>query len=300
MMIMQGALTAQYAHKTRNSMALAGLLWGMSLGYAVSGPPDDIQLRFEHSEEIADRSHDFTEVSGLSLASDGGFWAVSDDTARLFRLDESGKVQKKLSVDAKPGLEGIARDIAGRRVLAVREDTTEILVFPEVGGMIRHPVLSMAGAGGLAPHFSADDENDGLEGITTDPETGTVYVIKERRPRLLIKIAPDLERVQQVIALTERIGFASDHADDDHLDVSGLAWDAGRRGLWITSDTGKALYFFSMDRMQARAWGLWDDKGKTPGRVANAEGVALGAGGQTLFVVTDDGRNSRLLTYRID
>lgn len=297
---MMRAVTGQCAHKRRIAGALAVPLWVMSLGHAVSGSPDDIQLRFERSEEIADRGHDFTEVSGLSLDSDGGFWAVSDDTARLFRLDDVGKIQKKLSLEAMPGLEGIALDIAGRRVLAVKEDTTEILAFPEDGGMTRHPVLSMVGAGGLAPYFSAADQNDGLEGISIDPESGAVYVIKERRPRLLIEIAPDLARVQRVIALTNSIGFASDSADEDHLDVSGLAWDAGRRGLWITSDTGKALYFFSLDRMQAWAWGLVDEDSKTPGRVSNAEGVALGTDGQTLFVVTDDGKNSRLLTYRIN
>lgn len=294
------SMTVPWARRVRQAGTLAASLCAVIPGFPASGSSEDIHLRFEHSEAIADRGHDFTEVSGLSLARDGGFWAVSDDTARLFRLDEAGKVRMKASLDADTGLEGVALDLAGGRIFAVREDTAEVLAFSDEGGMTRHPLLSMAGAGVVAPYFSPNDARDGLEGISVDPDSGAVYVVKERRPRLLLEISPDLSQVRQVIALTGSAGFASDMADDDHLDVSGLAWDAGRRGLWITSDTGKALYFFSLETMQARGWALVDEAGGSPGRVSNAEGVALGADGQTLFVVTDDGRNSRLLTYRID
>jgi uncharacterized protein YjiK len=281
-------------------VTLAAILWAVSFGSAVSGSSEDIQLRFAGSERIADRDHDFTEVSGLSLARDGGFWSVSDNAARLFRLDEAGQVQARTSLDAETDLEGVALDVAGGRILAVRESTTEILAFADDGRFVRHPLLSMEGAGLLAPRFSARDERDGLEGISVDPESGTVYVLKERRPRLLIEISTDLAAVRRVIPLTESAGFASDMADDDRLDVSGLAWDARRRGLWITSDTGKALYFFSLDGLQARGWALVEEAGENPGRVSNAEGVALSSDGKTVFVVTDDGKNSRLLTYRTD
>jgi uncharacterized protein YjiK len=280
--------------------ALAGLFVVAAPGFAGADTPERLALRFVQSHKIADKAHDFTEVSGLALARDGGFWSVSDDTARVFRLDDEGKVRKKASLPAEPGLEGVALDPAGGRILVVREDTSEILALAEDGSLTRHSILAMDGADALALYFSASDANDGLEGITVDPASGTVFVVKERTPRLLIEIEPDLTRVRRVIPLTEAAGFASDQADEDHLDVSGLAWDASREALWMTSDTGKAIFLFSLSTLQARGWALVNkDKDRTH-RVSNAEGVALSADGRTLFVVTDDGDRSRLLEYRID
>jgi uncharacterized protein YjiK len=279
---------------------LAAVCLVAAVGVAAAELPQDMSLRFVEARKIADRSHDFTEVSGLSLARDGGFWAVSDNAARLFHLDEDGKVRNKSSPDGEPGLEGVALDLAGGRILVVREDTSEILAIAEDGTVTRHPILAMDGEDDLAAQFSASDANDGLEGIAVDPASGTVFVVKERSPRLLIVIEPDLARIRRVIPLTRAAGFASDQADDDRLDVSGLEWDGLRQGLWMTSDTGKAIYFLDLATATARGWALvTDGKGK-PHRVSNAEGVALGGDGRALFVVTDDGKESRLIEYRID
>jgi uncharacterized protein YjiK len=280
--------------------ALATFFLSVDYGFSAPTKHEHMMLRFVSSDKIADRSHDFTEVSGLSLSENGGFWAVSDGAARLFSLDDAGKVQRKDSLRAMPGLEGVAFDASGGRILAVREDTSEILDLAQDGRVTRHPILAMQGAGSLAEHFAATDANDGLEGITIDPETGTVFVVKEREPRLLIEISPDLTQVLGIVPLTGSAGFVSDGAKDDRLDVSGLAWDGPRHGLWITSDTGQAIYFFCFATMKARGWALMREAGGKSRRVENAEGVALSLDGQTIFIVTDDGIDSRLLTYRID
>lgn len=279
---------------------LAVFLWAATVVVDAADSRETMVLRFADARKIADRSNNFTEVSGLSLARDGGFWAVSDDTARLFSLDAKGNLHIRSSLDAETGMEGVALDLARERILAVREDTSEILAVSDDGRLTRHPVLAMDGASGLAAHFSPEDVNDGLEGITVNPDTGAVFMAKERGPRLLIEIGPDLDEVRRIVHLTGSTGFTSDQADDDHLDVSGLAWDSRRQGLWITSDTGKTIYFFDFDTMQAKGWALmYENSGKLR-RVSNAEGVAVSVDGETIFVVTDDDRNSRLLTYEID
>jgi uncharacterized protein YjiK len=280
-------------------MASAMLFLPVDYGIAAPAQNEHMMLRFVSSDRIADPSRGFSEVSGLSLSDNGGFWAVSDDTARLFRLDDAGKVRRKESLRALPGLEGVAFDAAGGRILAVREGTSEILDVAQDGRLTRHPILAMEGAASLAELFAENNTNDGLEGITIDPKTGTVFVVKERGPRLLIEIAPDLSHVRKIMPLTVSAGFVSDRAEDDHLDVSGLAWDGQRQGLWITSDTGQALYFFCFATMKARGWALMREAAGKSRRVANAEGVALSLDGQTIFIVTDDGKDSRLLTYRI-
>lgn len=266
------------------------LAWGVAA---------ETTLSFVESRKIADPSAGFSEVSGLSLAAGDGFWSVSDDTARVFRLGQKGEVNKKTSLPGDTDLEGVVEDVAGQRVLAVREKTSEILSVSHDGTISRFALLSMAGAQALVPYFTSG-ENNGLEGITLNPETGIVFVLKERHPRLLIEIAPDLNRVLGVLHLTPEIGFVSTAAGEDHLDVSGLTWDGRRNGFWISSDTGEAVFFLDMSTMMARGWTLMDVRKKNLEPVHNAEGVALSADGDTLYVVSDDGKKSRLLTYRID
>ncbi|MCU9839567.1 SdiA-regulated domain-containing protein [Ruegeria sp. WL0004] len=258
-----------------------------------------MSLSLVNSREIAEPSIGFTEPSGLSAADEGGFWSVSDNVTRLFRLDHKGKPGKRDDLSGEPQLEGIAEDLPRQRLLMVREDTTEILSLAPDGTLTRFRLLTLPGAEGLVAHFQAD-ENNGLEGITVDPETGAVLIIKERWPRLLIELAPDLSRVVRIQELSAAMGFVSAAAQDDKLDLSGLAWDAWRKGVWITSDTGQAVFFLDLSSMTARGWALMDAGKKKLHPVSNAEGVALSLDGDFLHVITDDGKKSRLLTYRID
>lgn len=267
-------------------------------GFAASTPPERMSLVFLSSEKVFDAAKGFTEPSGLGLASEGGFWSVSDSAANLFRLDDTGK---KLRAEERPvasGLEGVVEDTKRQRLLSVQEDTTEILLI-EGERVSRIALLSLAGADQLNQFF-ASDENDGLEGITVEPKTGTVFVLKERAPRLLIEISSDLTTIRRAIRLSRENGFAPAHGRAEKFDVSGITWDARRNGFWIVSDTGRAIFFFRVNDLYAQGWALREAHGDTFRAVKNAEGVALGPDGTVLHVVTDDKDHSRFLTYRID
>ena len=82
-------------------------------------------------------------------------------------------------------------------------------------------------------------------------------------------------------------------------DVSGLTVDPFRDGLWIVSDKGRAVHFLpdGGDPPESKTL-VWRD-GDRLRPLENAEGVALSPDGRSLFVVTDDGRNSRLVQYSI-
>jgi uncharacterized protein YjiK len=267
-------------------------------GLAGRTPPERISLTFLGSQQVSDTTVGFMEPSGLSPASEGGFWSVSDNAAHLFRLDGSGK---KLGADKRPvasDLEGIVEDAKRKRLLAVKEDTAEILLI-EDNGVTGIPLLSLVGAELLNGFFSVGG-NDGLEGITVEPETGTVFLLKERAPRLLIEISADLATIRRVIPLSRQNGFVPMEGSAEDFDVSGITWDARRKGFWIISDTGHAVFFFSAEDLYAHGWALITAHGDTFRAVENAEGVALGQDGTLLHVVTDDKENSRFLTYRID
>lgn len=279
-------------------LPIVGLIVLVLAGLAGSTPPDQITLTFLSNQKISSDAIGFTEPSGLSRTSEGGFWSVSDNAAHLFRLDGSGKNLKADKRLVASDIEGVAEDARRQRLLAVKEDTAEILLI-EGDRVSRIALLSLVGAEQLK-HFFSGGGNDGLEGITVEPETGTVFLLKERAPRLLIEISADLTTIRRVITLSRENGFAPVQGSAESFDVSGITWDARRHGFWIVSDTGSAVFFFGAHDLYAHGWSLLSAHDGMFRAVENAEGVALAEDGSLLHVVTDDKENSRFLTYRID
>ena len=267
---------------------------------ALAAPPT-AGLRFLDSVAVADKKASFREPSGLALAADGsGFWSVSDETPAVHLLRPDGTLDPSRRIEiGTPDLEGITTDATGGRLLAVSEAEAVIIVTDIATGTVsRHPLAGLAGWDAVAAVFAASGDTDGLEGIAVHGGTGNVFVIKERAPRLLLELTPDLARIRGALVLDAGRGFEDDLVDDDRLDVSGLASDPLRGGLWIVSDTGARAFLLDLETLQARSWPLLDDDGAA--RIRNAEGVALSADGRVLSVVTDDGARSRLYRYAVE
>lgn len=259
--------------------------------------------RFLESVRIANKAAGLWEPSGLALAADGrGFWTVSDDAPRILFIGLDGRVDRarSIAVDAED-LEGVTEDPARGRLLAVSESGAEIIAVAVANGAVtRHPLAAMVGWEAAPAALRESDPRDGLEGVAVEAATGNVFVIKERAPRLLLELTPDLAHIRGALPLDAARGFADDEVGDDRLDVSGLAIDAGRGGLWIVSDTGARAFLLDLGTLQARSWPLLDGGGRKAKRIRNAEGVALSPDGAVLSVVTDDGERSRLYRYAIE
>ena len=269
--------------------ALAGLLAPMCLATEA----DALDLAYMSHLSLHFPEIGLTEPSGLAVAPDGsGFWIVSDETPTVFKLSAEGEIGAYLDRDDRMrDLEGVAADTGADRLLMVSERTGSILVasFDPPRDLRVVEVGALPSPEGLAD--ALDDSDDGLEGIALDPETGSVWILKERNPRLLIEIAASLDRVISVRALDDILP-----RDED---VSGLALDPARDGFWIASDVGKSIHFLARDLSRLTTFELdWRDGDRTR-RLDNPEGVSLSPDGRYLFVLSDDGRNSRLVQYEI-
>lgn len=193
----------------------------------------------------------------------------------------------------------------------VTSDGRVLLLSEELGAILSmdpaapheatvHPLSKMQGFEAFLVVAGDDPDRLSPEGLAVNGQTGAVLVANERDPRVLIEVSPDLDRIVRLTLLSQERGFVCRHASDDALDVSGLAYDNARHGIWIASDTGKCVFFWDDSESPARHFDLaWRD-GEQVRRVDNAEGVALGAYGDALFVVTDDGKASRVFRYSIE
>ena len=261
-------------------------------------------LTFLDSHRIGNKQAGFREPSGLAfVAGSGALWSVSDNTPAAFRLEIGGDLNgPALDIPGLEDPEGVAWDATGGRLLILSEKAASVFVLSidPAGPTTEVALLDMDNAQILVDALGGDPGGLSPEGITLDPQTGQVYVVNERNPRILIEISSDLRTILNVEQLLDTRGFWSAGVSDWHLDVSGLSYDHRRDGLWIASDVGKCVYFLPLNGSLASKIDLaWTDGGEVR-RVDNAEGLSLNAVGNRLFVVSDDGKHSRVFTYSIE
>ena len=242
--------------------------------------------------KIKDKEAGLTEPSGLALARNGdALWTISDDKKRIFMLDLEGELlsDQSFKIDDE-GLEGITVDPVTGDLLVIKEEAYEILKIDMTSKEMvsRHPLSDMADFESIRQHLSGDVDNDGLEGITFNQDTGSFFLLKEREPGLIIEISNDLGAILGVRVLDAVNGFADDDVEAAKIDVSGLQYDPTRSSFWIVSDRAKRLFLYDLERdqvVQSATLGYEND-GEFR-EIEKAEGVAIDAQNHRLYVVSD-------------
>lgn len=241
---------------------------------------------------IEDKKAGLRDPSGLEIAKDGdGFWTVSDNTKKVFRLNRKGKIIKDQSFKLpKDELEGVALDPSGETLLLVREKNNEVIRFDLASRKIvaERRLADMCGYDQVAYHFENSPKNKGHEGITCHPENGAIFVVKEGKPGILIEISPDLSTIISHIVLGEHNGFRDPLIKERKLDFSGLCYDMTDSAFWIISDQASRVFLFDhkADRV-LHSEKLQYTKGSGTRRLKKAEGVAYDRHTDILYVVCE-------------
>jgi len=254
--------------------------------------PTVLRLKYLAHHPLRNDAEGLIEPSGLALAGNpDGFWTVSDDTDRIFRLWLDGSVNVDGSFRiGETGLEGIAECPGGEFLLAVKEETNEVLQIDIAGRQViaRRKLSDMAGFDAVADHFATGAGNKGLEGITIRPSDGAVFVLKEGRPGLLAEITPDLTTLADHRILESANGFDDDTVSSRRIDFSGVTYDSQRHLFWIVSDKAKRLYLYDWHgNMVRQSAALTCVHGSEGHLVRKAEGVAMDLSSNRLYVVQD-------------
>ena len=259
-------------------------------------------LTYLDRHKIKDAGEGLNEPSGLVLAGEqGGFWTVCDDTKKVFKLDEDGDVETGQSFEIpEKGLEGITLDGSGAFLIAVKEETNEILRIEIAAQRIdeQRKLADMSGYDAVAPFLAGGGENKGLEGVTWNGDSGTIFAVKEGRPGLLVEVSADMRTIEGHRLLNEANGFRDTDLSADEIDFSGLCYDTTRKAFWIVSDKAKRVYLYdgTADRVVHSA-PLGYGKDGDYEEVEKAEGIAVDPGANRLYVVSDE--EARLYVFDV-
>lgn len=258
-------------------------------------------LTYLERYKIKDKAQDLNEPSGLALTKKrDGFWTVSDDTRKAFRLDLEGRLDPKRTFKVPvSGLEGITLDGDGSHLVVVKEEDredgkdepNEIIKIEIKKGRVaeRRPLESLAGYETVAGHFASGKENKGFEGIAWNPDSGSYFLLKEGFPGLLLEVSADLQRILSHRVLGWSNGFRDSDLSSAEIDYSGLSYDATRGAFWIVSDKARRLFLYDpvKDAVIADAALGYVKDGKYR-EIEKAEGVTVDPEAGRLYVVSDE------------
>ncbi len=250
-------------------------------------------LTYLNSFNIKDTSAGLLEPSGLVLSNKGNaLWTISDDTNKIFKINLTGQVKKKKSfIIPDTELEGIALIHDGQSLLVVKESLNELIIISvnEQKVMNRKKLEQIPGYEKIAHYFSTEINNKGLEGVTWNPISGNIFVLKEGEPGLLIEISSDLKHIINHHLLNKKNGFCDDKISAEEIDYSDIVYDQSINHFWIISDKAQSLFLYDWNNNQViQTMKLsYSDNGQYK-EIIKAEGIALDTKKNRLYIVSDE------------
>jgi uncharacterized protein YjiK len=205
------------------------------------------------------------EPSGLTYNNTtGNLYTVTDgDFGKIYETTTSGKLVRTIYTSCKD-MEGIAINSSNDTLFIVEEEKCNIVKYTLQGQL----------TGKILVPVTREGQN-GLEGIAIHPTMKHIFIVNEKRPRILLELTP----TGKVVTLT-KISFADD--------LSGLCFVPGTDHLLLVSHESHSLFEIDLSGKMLRSW-------KIP--VEQAEGVAIDQNGQ-VYIVCD--KTSQLYIFDLN
>lgn len=208
--------------------------------------PKDL-LELEASYKI-----DVLEPSGLAVNSAGNaLYTVSDHTAQVYKLSTVGNVIQAFSYQGND-LEGVSTFV-GNKLLLAEERTKEIVEFDMTTGVYSKHMIT----------YENNNGNSGLEGITYDKTSNTIFILNEKNPGKLLRLRTDF-----TVMAEYDLDFA--------MDYSGIFYESLTNTLWIVSDQNKTINQCTLTGELIKKYAI---------SVTQAEGIAIA--NNKIYVVSD-------------
>jgi len=233
---------------------------------AVDDPDNPDETATYKLEEVASFPLNIAEPSGLCFFNDGTLLTVDDNSNHIFRIDKKGKVLREYPYDGDD-LEGVTADTVNQKIWVVNEGKRMLVTLDSSGNFQSEKHIDIDGS----------DKNKGLEGLSYDPKTQTMYMVNEANPGLLVVLNMVSGKIN-----TTKLTFSEDN--------SGIYYDATDHSLWIISDKSQKIFHTTIEGKLLYSLDLDYDKG---------EGIAVDIPNKRVYVVRDKNSSEKFFIYKI-
>ncbi len=202
-------------------------------------------------------------LSGLSLSSSPDIlYAVSDNSGNVFKITTTGKRLSTFLTNCTD-LEGVAVNLTDNSIWIIEERNRKAIQLNQQGEKLKT----------ISVPVDVYYENNGIEGISINPENEHLFILNEKNPGQLIEI----DNKGTLIA-SKSLFFASDY--------SGIFINDTGTEMWIISDEASKIFKCNMQAevIEEYSIGIYD-----------AEGIAVDVINEIIYVVSDS--NKKLYLY---
>ena len=204
---------------------------------------------------------DVSEPSGLAINSSGTeLFTVSDKTSTVYKLSTTGEIIQTYDVKGS-NLEGIST-YTENKLLIAEESKKKIVVFDMLTGKSTKYKID----------YKNKDPNSGIEGVTFDNNSNTIFILNEKNPGKLIQLRNDFS-----VLAKYKLDFAADY--------SGIFYEKTSNHLWILSDQNNTVNKCTLSGELIESFKI---------RVSQPEGIAVTD--NYIYIVCD--KDARLYVYK--
>lgn len=208
------------------------------------------------------------DASALAIHADSGnLWTITDDDVRLVEFTPQGKFVREVKLVGFDDAEGLCH-VAGDQFLVAEEKKMCITLIEVPPG-----AKKVKGDGRCIELDVKSKKNKGLEGVSYDAASDTLFTVREDKPPAVFRVHPLLDREQ---AATEEWPLDLDGLDD----LSDTFYDVDTGWLWLLSHESQLAAAFDSEGsrvaeivLQVGHHGLSADIPQAEGIVRDHEGV---------------------------
>ena len=225
-------------------------------------------LQFECSFRIP---HVDRDASALALHRETGhLWVVIDEPERLVEFTDEGEFVSEVELKGFKDTEGLCH-LGGDR-FAIAEERKMRITLVE----IPRGTTKINDDGRRIDLDEKAKKNKGLEGLTYDGETDTLFAVREDKPPTVFRIQP---------LMTDRERRITDWPLDLHGldDLSDLFFDSSTGWLWLLSHESRRAAAFDSKSRRVAEWSLKKGHHGLLEDVKQAEGITRDRKGRWLI-----------------
>ncbi len=220
--------------------------------FSCSDNSDEFIPAGDQLELITKYKLDVLEPSGLAIDKSGMvLYTVSDHSNKVYKISTEGDIIKSFDYSGND-LEGVSV-YKDKKLLLAEERLKEIIVLDMSNGNIKRNRIS----------YHNNDENSGIEGVAYNSNDGSIFILNEKDPGLLMRLRFDFSIIKSY-----DLTFASDY--------SGVFHDSEKNELWIVSDQSKTINKCTLTGVKQKSYSVHINK---------VEGIALS--NDKIYVVSD-------------